>query len=61
MSDAGQGGQEAEAWRPSLGAWVEAAGVRFRVWAPERRRVEVVVEGDEAASVSLDRDAHGYW
>ncbi len=61
MSDAGRGGQKAGTWRPSLGAWVEGAGVRFRVWAPERRRVEVVVEGEDAASVSLDRDASGYW
>jgi maltooligosyltrehalose trehalohydrolase len=30
------------AWRPSLGAWPTPDGVRFRVWAPEHSRVEVV-------------------
>jgi maltooligosyltrehalose trehalohydrolase len=48
------------AWRPSLGAWPEAGGVRFRVWAPERERVELILEGREAPP-ELDRDADGYW
>ncbi|MCG6920791.1 MAG: malto-oligosyltrehalose trehalohydrolase [Acidobacteria bacterium] len=47
-------------WRPSLGAWLEPGGVRFRVWAPERERVELVLEGPEPAC-DLARDAAGYW
>ena len=31
------------AWRPHLGAWPEAGGVSFRVWAPERRHVELLL------------------
>jgi maltooligosyltrehalose trehalohydrolase len=31
-------------WRPSLGAWPEDRGFRFRVWAPERRRVDLVLD-----------------
>ncbi len=53
MSERGNG------WRPTLGAWPEAGGVRFRVWAPERRRVELVLEGREP--VALQRDESGYW
>ena len=31
-------------WQPSLGAWVEDDGVRFRVWAPDATTVEVALE-----------------
>jgi maltooligosyltrehalose trehalohydrolase len=50
-------------WRPSLGAWLEPEGVRFRVWAPERRSVELVLEGDGSRRVEprLERDGEGYW
>ncbi len=34
-------------------------GVHFRVWAPQRRRVDVVVEG--GAGVALAREAGGYF
>jgi maltooligosyltrehalose trehalohydrolase len=37
------------AWQAFLGAHCEAAGVRFRVWAPTRSRVEVVIESGSAA------------
>jgi maltooligosyltrehalose trehalohydrolase len=30
------------AWRPSLGAWPEKDGIRFRVWAPDHPGVDVV-------------------
>lgn len=33
------------AWPASLGAIVHGGGTRFRVWAPERRRVELIVDG----------------
>src|SRR4051794_18371929 len=32
------------AWSPSLGAWPEGDGTRFRVWAPKAKTIEVVVE-----------------
>jgi maltooligosyltrehalose trehalohydrolase len=32
--------------------------VRFRVWAPERHRVELILEGRDPA---LERDGAGYW
>jgi len=35
-------------WRPTLGAWPEAGGFRFRVWAPEAATVEVVLEQPSA-------------
>jgi len=50
-------------FRPSLGAWPEAHGVRFRVWAPGRQKVELVLEG-EAQGVRappLEREGEGYW
>jgi maltooligosyltrehalose trehalohydrolase len=31
-------------WRPHLGALADEGGVRFRVWAPERTRVELVLD-----------------
>lgn len=35
-------------------------GVRFRVWAPQRKTVEVVFEGSET-KVSLDKEGKGYF
>ena len=47
-------------WRPSLGAWVETGGVRFRTWAPEMRQVALQLEpGGER--IAMERDANGYW
>jgi maltooligosyltrehalose trehalohydrolase len=48
-------------WRPSLGAWCEAAGTRFRVWAPTRERVDVVIERSRRAPLSqrLERAPDG--
>lgn len=52
----------ASAWSPLLGAWPEAGGVRFRVWAPDRREVELVLEGAAAERApALERDGDGYW
>ncbi|WP_435017000.1 malto-oligosyltrehalose trehalohydrolase [Tundrisphaera sp. TA3] len=41
-------------WRPSLGAWPETGGIRFRVWAPRAERVSVVLEG-ASEEIPLDR------
>jgi maltooligosyltrehalose trehalohydrolase len=46
-------------WRLGLGAESCAEGVRFRVWAPERRRVEVLIENGLA--VPLAPEAGGYF
>ena len=42
-----------------VGAEVTSHGVDFRVWAPNCRRVEVVIEGGE--TVPLDGEAEGYF
>lgn len=47
------------AWRLGLGAEVTDQGVRFRVWAPKRRRVDVEVEGQ--GLTRLERDEEGYF
>jgi len=44
------------AWRPALGAWCEADGVRFRVWAPTRKRVDVVIESEGAHALTRAAD-----
>ncbi len=43
-----------------LGAWVEPGGVRFRVWAPKRSRIDVVFE-DGGRSFPLLKDEQGYF
>src|SRR4051794_11149743 len=46
-----------------IGAEARAgAGTHFRVWAPKRRRVEVVLEHDRGrVAVELDAEAGGYF
>ncbi|HSB60895.1 MAG TPA: malto-oligosyltrehalose trehalohydrolase [Vicinamibacteria bacterium] len=49
-------------WRPSLGAWPDGDATRFRVWAPERERVELVLETPgRPASSPLARSADGFF
>jgi maltooligosyltrehalose trehalohydrolase len=44
------------AWQPSLGAWPAPDGVRFRVWAPDHPRVDVVWEDARARhTAALER------
>lgn len=53
--------------RAPIGAEVlpDDQGVRFRVWAPKRQRVEVVLEGpggtDDTRAFVLDAEPHGYF
>jgi maltooligosyltrehalose trehalohydrolase len=47
-------------WQMTLGATVEHVGVRFRVWAPKRARVDVVLE-DDGRSFPLLKDEAGYF
>jgi maltooligosyltrehalose trehalohydrolase len=49
-------------WQPSIGAWPEGEGVRFRVWAPEARSLEVVLHGQAGDSVHpLAKGPDGYF
>jgi maltooligosyltrehalose trehalohydrolase len=45
---------------PRIGAWPERGGTRFRVWAPDHERVELVLEG-ERRSLQLQREGTGYF
>jgi maltooligosyltrehalose trehalohydrolase len=45
--------------RYPIGAEPHRDGVSFRVWAPDRRRVEVLIDGK--SGFELERDAHGYF
>ena len=61
--------QDAIARRLPVGAEVQpAGGVHFRVWAPHRKSVEVVIEGPRAvgsrpaaSSIALEREPDGYF
>ncbi|WP_197491149.1 malto-oligosyltrehalose trehalohydrolase [Planctomyces sp. SH-PL62] len=44
-----------------MGAEIQGGGVHFRVWAPKRKQVEVVVEGGAGSLVALDAEAEGYY
>ena len=46
-----------------LGAWRDGAFTRFRVWAPDRTRVDLVITGSGGTRESrpLERDRNGYW
>lgn len=48
-------------WQPNLGAWLEAGGVRFRVWAPEHQRVELALEGPSSREPVPLEAAQGHW
>ncbi|MEW6324253.1 MAG: malto-oligosyltrehalose trehalohydrolase [Nitrospirota bacterium] len=47
-------------WKLGLGAEVLEGATRFRVWAPKRQRVEVVLDGD-ARTVPLSPEENGYF
>src|SRR2546425_8534588 len=42
------------AWAPTLGAWRDADGTRFRVWAPDHASVELVLERADAGFEAND-------
>lgn len=42
-------------WRPSIGAWPEFDGVRFRVWAPKEESVALVIDGNSPRVEPLER------
>ena len=43
MTDSAASPAERPAWRPRFGAYPETSGITFRVWAPWRKQVELVV------------------
>jgi maltooligosyltrehalose trehalohydrolase len=47
-------------WRLELGARPGRDGVRFRVWAPKRKKVDVLFE-NEGGSIALARKESGYF
>lgn len=47
--------------RLPIGAECTGGGVHFRVWAPKRRAVEVVAEGDASRSWPLNPEPGGYF
>jgi maltooligosyltrehalose trehalohydrolase len=47
--------------RLPVGGELRPDGVHFRVWAPLRRRVEVVLESDAGGLTSLEREPGGYF
>lgn len=46
-------------WMPSLGAWPEGNGTHFRVWAPLKQSVEVVVEKPGGFTFPLTKAGDG--
>jgi maltooligosyltrehalose trehalohydrolase len=46
-------------WRPALGAWPDGPGTRFRVWAPERTTVELLLEGPDARVIPVEKFPDG--
>ncbi len=48
-------------WHPGLGAEVCPEGVRFRVWAPKHKQVEVVLENLNGLIVPLTPESSGYF
>lgn len=48
-------------WRLGLGATVLQTGVRFRVWAPQARRVEVEIDGPRKRYLPMRLDTDGVW
>ena len=48
-------------WRPSIGAWIDGRGVRFRVWAPASREVSVRIATPPARTVTLDPEIGGWF
>lgn len=45
----------------NLGAEVMTEGIRFRVWAPKCKRVEVVIEGKQISDIPLAPEENGYF
>jgi len=55
--------EAAVGFAPRVGAWQADGTTRFRVWAPRRSRVELVLEGGsgDARFLPLREEPEGYW
>jgi len=53
--------EQSHNWSFNLGADVISDGVRFRIWAPKCRRVDVLIEGQPDLSAPLTPQADGYF
>jgi maltooligosyltrehalose trehalohydrolase len=49
---------KAASWQPTLGAIPGREGTRFRVWAPEVQRVELVLDGGPTLELERGGDGH---
>lgn len=47
-------------WTPTLGAWIDPNGTHFRVWAPEVRLIELVLEASPKRPLPMNKEADGY-
>ena len=47
--------------RMPVGAEIFPEGVHLRVWAPDRRRAQVVIESGAPREIALTRDDAGYF
>lgn len=46
-------------FRPSFGAWIEEGGARFRVWAPGRTHVELILEDRAGEARAIEKAEDG--
>jgi maltooligosyltrehalose trehalohydrolase len=46
-------------WKPSLGAWLENQSAHFRLWAPEARSIDLILESTEVSSSPLPLKSSG--
>jgi maltooligosyltrehalose trehalohydrolase len=46
-------------WRPTLGAWPEGDGVRFRVWAPDKERIDLFFDSPQREPIALEKYRDG--
>ncbi len=60
MRDSSVRGPQPVRWQLPIGATVLPDAVAFRVWAPTRQQVEVVLS-DTGTAVPMVRDSHGYF
>jgi maltooligosyltrehalose trehalohydrolase len=58
-ADAARAPKQGAGWAPTLGAWREADGTRFRVWAPEYASVALVLEASGDSETQDKRSRTG--
>jgi maltooligosyltrehalose trehalohydrolase len=50
-------------WQPSFGAWPEATGIRFRIWAPQTHAVDLILKANHGGprTVALRAEPEGWF